>query len=62
MQRLSLAMFPEPMITSSLWLFGFAVLAVFLALVFNHTLLPNPAALMREGEQNYIDQLRRHRP
>ena len=62
MQRLSPASFPTPMIISSLWLFGVAVLAVFLALVFNHMLMPNPANLMRESERNYIDRLRRHRP
>lgn len=62
MQRLSISTIPQPMIISSLWLFMLSVLAVYLALVFNNTLLPNPAAIMREGEQDYLAKLRRHRP
>ncbi len=61
-QRLAITGLPGVMINISEWLFAAAVVVVYFALVYNNTLLPDPAAAMREEEFDYIRKLRQRRP
>lgn len=45
----------------SVSMFILSILVLYLALVYNHSLTTDPSKKIREGEDDYLDELRKHR-
>ncbi|MBI5590890.1 MAG: hypothetical protein HY881_10445 [Deltaproteobacteria bacterium] len=60
-ERVKAQVLPHNVLLMSVTVFVVAVLVFYFALVYNNTLLPNPATVMRDNEQDFTRRVQSHR-
>lgn len=57
MQRMRQVIISDSAVIGSLWLFGISIFILYVALVIHNSLMPDPTAVMRDGEKSFLDQV-----